>query len=311
MGGYVFRRLIQGFLVLLGVSVVVFLMLHLAPGDPARLMLHDGASEEEIAHLRHLLGLDLPLHQQYFRFLFRALQGDLGNSLYYNQPAMGVVLEFFPATIGLASASLLITSLLITLLFAVPLGIVSALKRDSIIDYAGMSFAVLGQALPPFWFGIMMILIFGVKLGWFPTSGYGSLRHAVLPALTLGAYLMALLTRMVRSGLLEVLGEDYIRTARAKGLPERVVIWKHALRNAAIPLVTVVGLQLGSLLAGSLVTETVFAWPGVGRLLVQSIGARDYPVIQAAVLVISTVFVLLNILIDVLYVAIDPRISYS
>jgi len=302
---YVTQRLLQSIVVLFGVTTLVFSLLHLAPGDPVLMMLPDGATQEQIDHLRSRLGLDRPLIEQFVSFLDRAVRGDLGTSLYHRQPALQVVLRYFPSTALLASAALLLT-----VAIGVPLGIISALKRDSSVDYLAMGFAVLGQAVPPFWLGIMLILIFSVNLGWFPTYGSGTWRHLILPAVTLGAYLMALITRLTRSGLLEVLNTDYVRTARAKGLRFRQVIWKHAFRNTLLPLVTVLGLQLGGLLAGTIVTETVFAWPGVGSIIVHAIFARDYPVIQAAVLFLSVVFVLVNILVDIMYAYIDPRIRY-
>ena len=215
-------------------------------------------------------------------------------------------MERMPATLQLSAAALLFS-----LSVAIPIGMLSALKRDTFWDYLGTSLAMLGQAIPPYWLGIMLILVFSVALGWFPTSGRGTLAHLVLPAITLGSVLMALVTRLVRSGMLDVLGEDYVRTARAKGLRERVVIMRHALRNILIPLVTVVGLQLGALFGGAVITESIFAWPGVGRLALQSINARDYPMVQAAVLVISIVYVFLNLAVDLLYVYLDPRIRYD
>jgi len=302
---YVTQRLLQSLVVLLGVTALVFSLLHLAPGDPVLMMLPEGASQEQVDDLRNRLGLDRPLVDQFVSFLDRAVRGDLGTSLFHREPALQVVLRYFPSTAVLA-----VTALLLTVAIGVPLGVISALKRDSFLDYLAMGFAVLGQAVPPFWLGIMLILIFSVNLGWFPTYGSGSWRHLVLPAVTLGAYLMALITRLTRSGLLEVLNTDYVRTAHAKGLRFGQVIWRHAFRNTLLPLVTVLGLQLGGLMAGAIVTETVFAWPGVGSIIVHAIFARDYPVIQAAVLFLSVVFVTVNVLVDVLYAYIDPRIRY-
>jgi len=306
MTTYALRRLLQGVLVVLGVALIVFLLMHLAPGDPAALMLHDGASQQDIADLRGRLGLDRPLHVQFATFLRGAVQGDLGRSLFHERPAMEVVVHFLPPTILLSLAALALA-----LVVAFPLGIVSALKRDTVWDHLSMGFAVLGQAMPPFWLGIVLIFVFAVELGLVPSSGMGSARHLILPAITLSAYLTALLTRMVRSGLLETLGQDYVRTARGKGLSTSTVVLKHALRTTIIPLVTIVGIQLGDLLAGALVVETVFAWPGVGRLLIQAIGTRDFPVIQSGVLVISVIVVSLNLVVDLLYAVVDPRISYS
>ncbi|MCE7986790.1 MAG: ABC transporter permease [Caldilinea sp. CFX5] len=306
MGAYIRRRLIQSVVVVWGVSVLVFFLLRLAPGDPVSLLLVESASPEQIAEAKAKWGLDKPIPVQYAVFLGRALQGDLGESLFFQEPAIEVLMERMPATLQLSAAALLFS-----LSVAIPIGMLSALKRDTFWDYLGTGLAMIGQAIPPYWLGIMLILVFSVALGWFPTSGRGTLGHLVLPAITLGSVLMALVTRLVRSGMLDVLGEDYVRTARAKGLRERVVIMRHALRNILIPLVTVVGLQLGALFGGAVITESIFAWPGVGRLALQSINARDYPMVQAAVLVISVVYVFLNLTVDILYVYLDPRIRYD
>ncbi|HTX54907.1 MAG TPA: ABC transporter permease [Candidatus Baltobacteraceae bacterium] len=306
MVAYVLRRLLLSVLVLFGVSVVVFSLIHFAPGDPARLLLPDGALEEDVAFVRKALGLDQPLYVQYKVFITHALQGDLGQSLYYKQPALGIILEHLPATIELTFAALVFS-----LLVAVPMGILSAVRRDTVWDYLGMGLATIGQATPVYWLGLMLILFFAVQLRWMPASGRGGVEYLILPAITLGAPLMALVTRLVRSGMLDLLGEDYIRTARAKGVAEWGVVLRHALRNIMIPLVTVVGLQFGALLGGAVITETVFAWPGVGRLVVDAITARDYPLVQAATLLVSGYFVLINLVLDVLYVYLDPRVRYS
>lgn len=306
MGAYIRRRLIQSVVVVWGVSVLVFFLLRLAPGDPVSLLLVESASPEQVAEAKAKWGLDKPIPVQYAVFLGRALRGDLGDSLFFQQPAIEVLMERMPATLQLSAAALLFS-----LSVAIPIGMLSALKRDSFWDYLGTGLAMLGQAIPPYWLGIMLILVFSVSLGWFPTSGRGTLSHLVLPAITLGSVLMALVTRLVRSGMLDVLGEDYVRTARAKGLRERSVIVRHALRNILIPLVTVIGLQLGALFGGAVITESIFAWPGVGRLALQSINARDYPMVQASVLVISVVYVFLNLAVDLLYVYLDPRIRYN
>ena len=306
MAAYIRRRLLQSIFVVWGVSVLVFFLLRLAPGDPVLMLLAESASPEQIAAARAKGGLDQPIPIQYAVFLGRALRGDLGDSLFFQQPAIEVLFERMPATLQLSGAALLFS-----LLVAIPMGILSALKRDTIWDYLGTGLAMLGQAIPPYWLGIMLILLFSVSLGWFPTSGRGTLSHLVLPAITLGSVLMALVTRLVRSGMLDVLSEDYVRTARAKGLVERTVIVRHALRNILIPLVTVIGLQLGALFGGAVITESIFAWPGVGRLALQAISARDYPLVQAAVLVISIVYVFLNLAVDLLYVYLDPRIRYE
>lgn len=306
MTRYIVRRLALSLLVLFGVSIVVFGLIHLAPGDPARLMLYDTAPEEEVQAMRKTLGLDQPLYLQYWLFVSHAVRGDLGRSLYYKQPTLRIILEHLPAT-----AELTFAALFVSLAVAVPMGIVSAVKRDSAWDYAGMFLATVGQATPVYWLGLMLILFFAVQLRILPTSGRGGIAHLILPAVALGAPLMALVTRLVRSGMLDILGEDYVRTARAKGVAERLIVLRHALRNIMIPLVTVVGLQFGALLGGAVITETVFAWPGVGRLVVTAITARDYPLVQAATLLVSFYFVAINLLLDVLYVYIDPRIRYA
>ena len=306
MATYVGRRLLQALVVLWGVSVIVFLLLRLAPSDPVTLMLAESASAEQIAEARHALGFDRPIYVQYLIFLGRALQGDLGSSLYYKEPALGVILRALPRTLLLGGIAFAIS-----LAVALPVGIVSAIRRDSLWDYFGVGLALIGQATPPYWLGIMLILIFSVNLRLLPTSGSFGPEHVVLPAITLAAVLMPVVTRLVRSGMLDVLHEDYVRTARAKGLRERVVIGKHALRNMLIPLVTVLGLQLTSLLGGAVIVEQVFAWPGVGQIAVQAIYSRDYPVVQADVLVVSAAFVFMNLLVDVLYAWLDPRIRVA
>ena len=266
MTTYIIRRLALSLVVLIGVSVLVFGLIHLAPGDPARLMLYDTAPEEEVQAMRKTLGLDQPLYLQYWLFLSNALRGDLGRSLYYKEPALRIILEHLPAT-----AELTFAALLVSLVVAVPMGIVSAVRRDTVWDYAGMLLATIGQATPVFWLGLMFILLFSVQWTVLPSSGRGGIENLLMPAVTLGAPLMALVTRLVRSGMLDILGEDYIRTARAKGLPNPAIVYRHALRNMLIPLITVVGLQLGALLGGAVITETIFAWPGVGRLVVTAI----------------------------------------
>jgi ABC-type dipeptide/oligopeptide/nickel transport system permease component len=301
---YLLRRLWQSLIVLFGVSVVVFLILHLT-GDPAGLLLPPDATAEDIAKFRRAMGFDDPVAVQYLRFLKGAVRGDFGESLRHGEPAMGLVLERLPATFQLAGAGLLIA-----LCLAIPAGIVSAVRRNTAVDYVSTVVALLGQAMPTFWLGIMLILVFSVRLSWLPSSGRGSLEHLILPAITLGLFTTARITRLTRSGMLEVLGQDYIRTARAKGVGESPVVWKHALKNASIPIVTIVGIELGTLLGGSVITETIFAWPGVGRLSVQAIFNRDYPVVQAAVFLLASTFVIVNFLVDVVYTYLDPRIRH-
>jgi len=304
MKSYLLRRGWQSLLVLFGVSVVVFLILHLT-GDPALLLLPPDATAEDVARFRRAMGFDDPVAVQYLRFLKGALRGDFGESLRHGEPAMGLVLERLPATLELAGAGLLIA-----LCLAIPAGIVSAVRRNTPVDYISTIVALLGQAMPTFWLGIMLILVFSVRLNWLPSSGRGELEHLVLPAITLGLFTTARITRLTRSGMLEVLSQDYIRTARAKGVSEPPVVWKHALKNASIPIVTIVGIELGTLLGGSVITETIFAWPGVGRLSVQAIFNRDYPVVQAAVFLLASTFVLVNFFVDVVYTYLDPRIRF-
>jgi ABC-type dipeptide/oligopeptide/nickel transport system permease component len=303
MTAYLAARLGQAVVVVLGILFIVFAILQLT-GDPAALMSPPEATLQDIARLRTQLGFDRPLLEQFVRFLGGAVRGDFGTSLRYReQSALGVVLERVPATLELTLA---------TLAWAVPvafvLGTVSAVWRATAGENVAMVTALLGQSMPSFWLGLMLILTFSVNLGILPSSGRGGWRHLVLPALTLGAFFMARLTRLVRSGLLEVLGQDYIRTARAKGLGERLVIVRHALKNAAIPVVTIVGLDIGTLLGGAVITETVFAWPGVGRLAIDSISVRDFPVVQADVFFLALGFVGINLAVDVLYTWLDPRV---
>jgi peptide/nickel transport system permease protein len=301
---YLLRRLWQSLLVLFGVSVVVFLILHLT-GDPAALLLPPDATAEDIARFRTAMGFDDPVAVQYLRFLKGAVRGDFGESLRHGEPAMPLVVERLPATFQLAGAGLLIA-----LALAIPAGIISAMKRNTAVDYIATVSALLGQAMPTFWLGIMLILVFSVRLNWLPSSGRGGLEHLILPAITLGLFTTARITRLTRSGMLEVLAQDYIRTARAKGVGESPVVWKHALKNASIPIVTIVGIDLGTLLGGSVITETIFAWPGVGRLSVQAIFNRDYPVVQSAVFLLASTFVIVNFLVDIVYTYLDPRIRY-
>jgi peptide/nickel transport system permease protein len=296
------RRLLQSLLVLFGVSFVVFAILHLT-GDPALVLLPPDASAEDVRRFREAMGFNDPFLVQYGRFLKGALQGDFGQSIRHGESAFGLVVERLPATFELAGAALLLA-----LCLAIPAGIVSAVRRNSAVDYVATVVALFGQSLPTFWLGIMLILFFSVQLQLLPSSGRGTLQHLILPSVTLGLFTTARITRLTRSGMLEVLNQDYIRTARAKGVSDPPVVWKHALKNAAIPIVTIVGIELGTLLGGSVITETIFAWPGVGRLSVQAIANRDYPVVQAAVFLLASTFVLVNLLVDVVYTYLDPRI---
>ncbi len=306
MWRYVAKRLALALPVLLGVSVVVFAAIRLIPGDPAQIMAGQAATQQVVAEIRRSLGLDQPLPVQYLYFLRNAVRGDLGRSRVNGAPVVEELAQRFPRTVRLAVASILVASVI-----GIPAGILAATRRQSWVDTLVMAVALVGVSMPVFWLGLNLILVFSVRLGWLPAFGHETWRHLVLPAVTLGAASSAILARMTRSAMLEVLGQDYVRTARAKGLAERVVVNRHALRNALIPVVTVLGLQLGTLLSGAVLTETVFAWPGIGRLLVDAVLARDYPVIQGAILLIATTFVLLNVAVDVLYGFLDPRIRYE
>ncbi len=296
-------RLGAALAVVLGVCTLVFLLIHLVPGDPVEAMLGERAQAADRAALRAALGLDLPLWEQYRRYLTGLLRLDLGASFLDQRPVAAILVERLPATIRLALAALAIA-----LVLALPLGVLAARFRGSALDSAAMTLSLAGISIPNFWLGPLLILVFSLWLGWTPVSGAETPASIILPAITLGTALAAMLARMVRASILEVLAEDYIRTARAKGLGEAAVLWRHALGNALLPVLTVIGLQLGGLLAGAVVTETVFGWPGIGSLLVDAIKARDFPVVQACVLLISLCYVLVNALTDLAYDWIDPRI---
>lgn len=303
MKGYILKRLFHSIFVLVGISLVVFIILHLT-GDPAALLMPMDATPEQVAQFRQEMGFNDPIVVQYWRFFKGTLRGDFGQSFRHSQPALELVMERMPATIQLTAAAMIIA-----LVVAIPVGIISAIRRNSLLDHIGMTGALLGQSTPVFWLGIMLILIFSVTIQWFPSSGRGEIQHLVLPAITLGMFTMARTARMMRSSMLEVLGQEYMKTAKAKGLNPGMVILKHALKNAAIPVVTIVGMELGTLLGGAVITETIFAWPGVGRLAVQAIYNRDYPVVQAAVFLLASVFVLVNLVVDLLYTYLDPRVK--
>jgi peptide/nickel transport system permease protein len=306
MRTYLARRLAQSALTLLGMSVLVFVVLRVLPGDPAKMLLPEGAPEAAVEELNRRLGLREPLHVQYAIFLRDVFRGDFGQSFQYRAPALRVVLERLPATVDLTLAAMLLT-----VGGGVAIGVIAAVRAGTRYDYAGTVLAVLGQSLPNFWLGIMLILLFGVTLRWLPTSGFLGWWHLVLPALTLAAYPTALVARLTRSSLLEILTQDYVRTGRAKGLAERVVVLRHALRNATIPVLTVIGLQIGTLLGGAVITESVFAWPGIGKLVVDAIFFRDFPVVQTVLILSASIFVGINLLVDLAYTVIDPRIRYA
>jgi ABC-type dipeptide/oligopeptide/nickel transport system permease component len=300
---FLIQKLGHTAIVVFCVLTLVFVVLHMT-GDPVMMLLPPNASREEIDALSRTLGLDQPLIVQYGRFLARIARGDFGTSLQHQQPAMGLVAERLPA-----SALLAVTALGLAVAVALPLGIVAAARRGTVLDRLAVALAALGQSAPIFWTGLMLMLVGSVILQLLPTSGYGTWRHLILPALTLASYPMAAIARLVRSGMLEVLDADYVRTARAKGLPERGVVLKHTLRNAALPIVTVVGLQFGLLLGGAIVCEMIFSWPGVGRLMIFAIYNRDFPLVEAAVFVMAMVFVAGNMLVDLCYAWLDPRVK--
>jgi len=299
----VLRQLVLVLPTLLGVVTLVFAFLHLVPGDPVEIMLGDSAAPADVAALRHDLGLDRPLPAQYARFLMRIAHGDLGRSIAFRAPVATVIRDRYPATLELAGAAFLLA-----LSLAVPLGVLAAARAGSMLDRLTRIASLAGACLPSFWLGPLLILGFSIGLGWLPVSGRGGPLHLILPAVTLALGMMGVLVRLVRASMLEALGEDYIRTARAKGTPGWRVVAVHALRNALMPVTTVAGLQAGALLAGAILTETIFAWPGLGRLVVEAISARDYPLVQGCVLTIGVSYVTVNLVTDLVYQAIDPRL---
>jgi peptide/nickel transport system permease protein len=313
---YLARRLLLLLPVLLGVSVVVFLVLHLSPGDPAEIMLGSQATQEDLARLRRELGLTEPLHVQYLTWVAHVARGDLGRSLWMKRPVLNEVLNRYKATLVLTASGLMLSTL-----GGIALGVASAVRPNSFLDRASAVTSLFGASMPVFWLGIVLMVVFSLWLGWLPASGmwapYGEgglrdlLAHLALPAVTLAAASLTIIARLTRSAMLEILSQDYIRTARAKGLVEQRVLFRHGLENALIPIVTVVGVQAGYLLGGAVLTETVFAWPGVGLLMVQGILARDFPLVQGCVLVIALTFVLINLAVDLLYAWLDPRIQYE
>lgn len=302
---HIVRTLLLSLITLFGVSVLIFLMLRVLPGDPARVLAGLNASEEQVSRLREQLGLDDSLLAQYWGFISGVLQGDLGESARTSNPVTAEILARLPATLVLAVVATVIGSIV-----GVTAGVVAAVRRNSVLDHVISSVAMMGVSMPVYWLGLLLILLFAVTLGWLPAAGSGEPLSIVLPAVTLAAFSTALVSRMTRASMLEVMGQDYIRTAQAKGAPPRTVIIRHGLRNAFIPILTVISLQFGALLGGAVLTETVFGWPGIGRLLVDSIGARDFAVVQGIVLVYAFLFILVNVIVDVLYVYVDPRIRY-
>jgi ABC-type dipeptide/oligopeptide/nickel transport system permease component len=300
---YLGLRLLLALPALWLILTMVFLLAHIVPGDPVQQMLGEGARAEDLQQLRHTLGLDLPVPEQYGRYLAGVARGNLGESIRFQQPVLRVVLSRYPATLELALFALLVCAAI-----AIPAGLYAAEYRGTAADHAVGVFTLFGLSVPNFALGPVLILVFSVILGWLPVSGRGGVSHLILPGITLGAALAAILTRMVRTSVIEELSSDYVRTARAKGLSESAVLFHHAFRNALIPILTILGLQFGTLLAGAIVTESIFSWPGIGRLSVQAIEARDYPLLQGCILLIAVSYVLVNLLTDVIYALVDPRV---
>jgi peptide/nickel transport system permease protein len=305
MLAYVVRRLLLVVVVVWGAATLAFVLLQLS-GDPLNLLLPLDATAEVRARYRASLGLDRPVYVQYGVYLLNAVQGDFGTSLRSAAPALGLVLERMPASLLLAGAGLLFA-----VVIGVPAGVVAALHRGKPLELGVMSFALLGQSIPVFWLGLMLILVFGLQLRWLPISGYGSWQHLVLPTIALGTFTAAAIVRLTRNGVLQELRSDYVRTARSKGAGGRRVVYAHALRNAAIPVVTVIGLQLGTLLSGAVITETIFAWPGVGRFVLIAVSQRDFPVVQASVIVFAALLACVNLIVDISYLFLDPRVRYA
>lgn len=313
MLGYALRRILASIPVLFGVSVLVFSIVHLIPGDPALILGGMDATEEQAAEIRERLGLDRPLYLQYYSYITHALQGDMGRSIHSRVPVWHLIKDHFPATLELTTASLILAGVL-----GIAIGIISAVKQYSLFDHLTMMGALAGISMPIFWIGILLMYVFSLQLEWLPTGGraleifsWNELKHLTLPALTLSGISIAMIARLTRSTMLEVLRQDFVVTARSKGLPEIMVIVRHALGNALIPVVTYMGLQYGILLGGAVVTEQIFSWPGMGRLIVEAISDRDYPVIQGCILFISALFVAINLTVDLLYGVLDPRIRYD
>ncbi|WP_082235123.1 nickel ABC transporter permease [Halobacillus massiliensis] len=313
MFSLIINRLFQLVLLLIGISFLVFMSMHMAPGNPATIIGGPTATESDLAAIREELGLNKPVLVQYFDYILGVVQGDLGYSFQNNQEVSGAIIERFPQTLNLA-----IASMFVAVIIGVPAGIISAIRQNSWFDVSSTTVALLGVSIPNFWLGTMLILLFSVELQWLPVGGLSApfwtlegMRQLILPAITLGTASAAMIARMSRSAMLEVIRADYIRTAKAKGVKNRVVVWVHALRNAMIPVITVIGMNFGFLLGGTIITEQVFAINGVGRLMIDAIAARDFPVVQGTVLLVATLFVLVNLIVDIVYAFIDPRISYE
>jgi ABC-type dipeptide/oligopeptide/nickel transport system permease component len=303
---FLVRRILLTIPVLLGVATLVFSLIHMIPGDPVQSMLGDGASPESVSELRSRLGLDRPLYAQYLSFLSGAARGNLGTSLRTSEPVTTAIVQRLPATFELAAAAMLVA-----VVIAIPLGVIAAVGAGTFVDHIATTLALIGISMPNFWLGPLLAIVFAVELGWLPVSGRGTLAQLVLPAVTLGAPLAAVLARMTRASVIDELRELYVMAARARGVSRARAVLKHAVRNSLIPIVTVLGLQLGAVLTGAVITETIFAWPGVGRLLIQSISFRDYPLVQGCILLIALTYVSMNLLTDLAYGLLDPRIRYE
>ena len=302
---YIIKKLLLMIPVLLGLTIIVFLILHLAPGDPVHKVVGPNATPEVYENVKRSMGLDRPLIIQYFDYLGNLLKGDLGSSILQHRPVADIVMERFPITIGLG-----VRALLLSFLIAVPVGIIAAVNRNKLADYLAMTFALAGISMPTFWFGMLLLYFFAYKLRLFPISGYGTWKHLMLPVITMGLTDAAVIARMMRSSMLEVIGQDYIRTARAKGLKEKVVTNKHALKNALIPVITLLGMRMGWIVGGSVTLEIIFSIPGLGRTMVDSIFSRDYPVVQGSILILAASVMISNLIADILYAVVDPRIRY-
>lgn len=305
MGRYIARRLLQVIPVLLGITLIAFVLVRLT-GDPAAILLPPDTPKEAVAEFQREFGLDQPVPIQYVRFLAKAAQGDFGKSIRYREPVLKLFMERLPATMELA-----IASMTLAIVIGVPVGVLSAVRRDTWIDHSARVFALFGQAIPSFYLGLMLIIIVAVQLRLLPTGGRGTWQQLILPSITLATFLIALLARFTRGAVLDVLRQDYVRTGRAKGLSEPLLLWRHVMKNAMIPIITVIGLQVAAVFSGAVVTETVFAWPGVGRFMVQAISTRDFPIVQATVMIIALIFVIVNLLVDLAYAWLDPRIRYK
>jgi peptide/nickel transport system permease protein len=303
---YILKRLGYTVLVLLGVTIIAFFLLKMTPGSPARLMLSDSATEEEVAAKEVEMGLDKPLVVQYLNYMAGVVKGDLGTSLFYKMPNTTLIFQRLPAT-----GFLTLMAALIALIISIPLGIIAGVKNGSAIDFTAMVFALLGQSISGVWLGLVFILFFAVRLGWLPAMGYGTFGHVLMPATSLAMQMAALVTRMLRSSMVDVLQEDYITATYAKGVPGHTIITKYALRNAIMPVITIVGLQIGVFIGGAMVTEQIFGWPGIGSLTVQAIGLRDFSLVQSILLVTSAAFVLINLLVDIIYTLVDPRMDFK